>query len=1299
MAGGAIHGGLTQAHTVNNYYAAPPPPVEGAGDAPHDWAREVAGSPLWERVPEGRDRDPVRAAACDIASALAALHDEDARELADDPWWDQAFAVRFHGRVSQLVPATAAAAWDFHPVEVALLTLTPFLSQTLWVRTAARRLDVRPTDLRLTEAKEDRGAFEKFFDDGHERLARRASYGRPGAKSDIGWWLFHQWLDQDTRVRRAQGGAYKDLVAQLPLRGDYLKDLFGRAVIGRLIQGLRSPLWEACDRLGQFEDDFTVGGWLHDPQKVRVRRLALLLGAARACALDLPALPEDLVENLGIPERVDLRELRETTVHRAVWNDDHGPLVLVADCRHEAAVEALRRHVAHVDELLGDIHRATWNVETLQPLRTLPQRASAERVKPARREDGQPEFGSYGKFHVDPRRVQNLLMGDQLYRSPGLAIRELYQNALDACRYRKARTDFLALRGGTAPDDWKGEIVFEQGVAEDGRPYLECRDNGIGMGEAELMRVFARAGTRFTDLTDVRNERSEWEDAGIRMYPVSRFGIGVLSYFMIADEIEVVTRKLAANLDWTEPCFQVAIYGPNHLFRIRECRGRKEPGTTIRLYLRDNAPSCVTELTRLLGVAEFDTRAEHGARSESWPAGVYRSHEEGHHDRAIEAYGPLVPGPQAEGADVPSVVWCNSGGAVLVDGILTTPVVRRAALATTWAERRMHSYTGRGKTLRGAVVNLTGERVPKLSVDRLQILGDVAPDVADLLGAAVGHLVASDSELLDFSWIAHVAETHLKVADIIVEGVMAADRELRLPDGRTFRPAVVGCLPQDADFLGWVRSRERLSRPVPDAVLLWRLLAHGEAGPLMELVPELGEPNRLLPARPSDVAVWEAYDEPWDRPGYVLATAADVGLSAREFAKRAGELVAADIEPDRYPVDTPDPNDLAVLSRDLDGHGPWLSRTDPVPLRHFLRAHVKLDLAISQIAERLARYGFVVSAADTLPDRPAGTELRLLLGPGQGDGAWPQGDTEVPPGHVLWVAEDTGLSVSEVCHRLRERGLTVVEPPERHGAHDTKLLTETLDTTSPHWFRLGDEVSFDHIKQASKTCRMSVDDVIAVLGTYGLQLVKPRRTELTPLDRELLGFATSTDFEHGWILPDNVQFSDVMEVAEATGLSWAATADRLRELGVVCPLVFPEELSAEDAAALNVNLDLWRSRNTRQVDVTTVDLLITARRLRMPVGDTLALLESYGLRGPDHELPDIDDLHSALVLLSRDLDGRSPWIFPDTPVPLSHIVAASKTLGITVLQVADRLRGLGIDVPDVAETVRAAVARLPRSAG
>jgi hypothetical protein len=1325
-----VHGTAFQARDVDqvviNHFATPAPAsADGTTDTLlPGWAREVADSPLWQRLPPTRDAAPFRAAARDIAAALAALHDETEWEATGDPWWDRSFPTRFHGQLSQLLCAEDAPDGDFHPAEILLLTLAPYLSQTLWARTAADRVGVDPTDLRLTGVGGDRGDFERFFDRGHERLVRRARLELPerrGAESDIGWWLFHQWVDHGLRGTQDHWTAYADLLDRLPLPDAVPNALFNRRRTGQLLYGLRLSLGETCrhERLGRLDALASVADGIGVPQQVRVRRLAVLLAVARARALDIPALPDDLVENLGIPYPVGLADLRET-VEQAAWHTDNGRMVLqAADCHHEAVVEALRRHVGQVDLLLYDIRRAAGADETLTPLLTLPQRASAEGVEAALGDDDRPKFESYGKFQVDPRRVQELLMGDQLYRSPGLAIRELYQNALDACRYRRARTQFLATRpGGRARDDWEGRIRFEQGVGPDGRPYLLCEDNGIGMGASELSRVFARAGTRFTDLTDVRNERAHWERAGIEMHPVSRFGIGVLSYFMIADEIEVITRRLGEDGAMSEPCLKVAIHGPHHLFRIEGSMERLEAGTTVRLYLRERAPSCVTELIALLGVAEFETTAEHGMRSARWAPGEYALRS-GDRAAALNAGGARVPGPTG-GGGVPEVLWCESGGGVLVDGVLAHPKHVKGILAGEPAGDEDDVL------LRGAVVNLTGNRVPKLSVDRLQILSDISGDVEELLRAAVGELTSSSEGLLSYPWLCRVAKTHPRVADIIAEAAMAADLEFTLDGGRVFRPAQVGCLPLDDGILArvderyddhWLDDIYPIVR-VTDEVLLWRLLAHGAADRLADLGPELGEAGPLLPARPSDGVLLAMSERDLVRPGCVLRTAEIMGVTPRAAVARAVELGVGTLDPRRYPDGEPDPVDVDLLRngpRDAD-HIPvdeavvWLSAAKPVPLRHFLYAYVDLGLSVTETADRMRSYGFDVSLAKTLPDRPDRTDLVLLSQNGEGEGQWFRGDREVPPGHVLWSAERTGLLVAEVCRRLRNHGLDVTDPPERQSPQDLRLLSRDHDGR-PRWLAAGAVVPSKDVLDAAEKCGMTVADVAAVLTAYGLRPGSPPPVQPTDQDRTLFGLQGNGHAGPGRPLGGLHAWHRVWVRAAGLGLSQSAAADRLRALGVPCPLVLPEAPTEFDRALLDRDLFLWQTLEATDGEVPAPLLLITAYELSRPVPEIGARLESYGLRVPDLSLyrtSDRADLWDDIALLSRDLSGPElgavavyrpsllQWLTPRTQVPLHHLCAASTKLNIPLPEVAARLRRLGIDVPDVADTVRAAMARLPR---
>src|SRR5262249_11136655 len=113
----------------------------------------------------------------------------------------------------------------------------------------------------------------------------------------------------------------------------------------------------------------------------------------------------------------------------------------------------------------------------------------------------------------------------------------LFQNALDACRYRAARSKLAGV-------PYEPQISIFQGRTEAGREYVECHDNGVGMTRELLENCFAKAGNRFVSTLEFRQEMAAWNDADLEFFPNSQFGIGVFSYFIVAEELEVETGRL-----------------------------------------------------------------------------------------------------------------------------------------------------------------------------------------------------------------------------------------------------------------------------------------------------------------------------------------------------------------------------------------------------------------------------------------------------------------------------------------------------------------------------------------------------------------------------------------------------------------------------------------------------------------------------------------------------------------------------------------------------------------------------------
>jgi len=65
------------------------------------------------------------------------------------------------------------------------------------------------------------------------------------------------------------------------------------------------------------------------------------------------------------------------------------------------------------------------------------------------------------------------------------------------------------------------------------------------------------------------------------------------------------------------------------------------------------------------------------------------------------------------------------------------------------------------------------------------------------------------------------------------------------------------------------------------------------------------------------------------------------------------------------------------------------------------------------------------------------------------------------------------------------------------------------------------------------------------------------------------------------------------------------------------------------------------------------------------------------------------------LALLRDDESNEAFLDPEQPVPLSRLVALSRQLSSPLNQIVGRLRELGMNVPDLATTIRNALAKVP----
>ncbi|MFD5599620.1 HSP90 family protein [Leucobacter sp. NPDC058333] len=183
------------------------------------------------------------------------------------------------------------------------------------------------------------------------------------------------------------------------------------------------------------------------------------------------------------------------------------------------------------------------------------------------------------RFQVDLAGMVDLL-SRHLYSGPQVYLRELMQNAVDAVTARRE------LDSG-AP----AQIRIRCGADADGRATLEISDTGIGLTGEEAAELLATIG------------RSSKRDPALglgRDAFIGQFGIGMLAAFMVADDIEVISRSLAPDsvatrwLGSADGTFEVAEY--------------QEPvglGTTVRISARSDAAHWLEVDTVLALAAEF----------------------------------------------------------------------------------------------------------------------------------------------------------------------------------------------------------------------------------------------------------------------------------------------------------------------------------------------------------------------------------------------------------------------------------------------------------------------------------------------------------------------------------------------------------------------------------------------------------------------------------------------------------------------------------------------------------------------
>lgn len=174
------------------------------------------------------------------------------------------------------------------------------------------------------------------------------------------------------------------------------------------------------------------------------------------------------------------------------------------------------------------------------------------------------------EFKLDQHKILDLLTGHTLYNNSTVVLRELTQNALDAVRLQSSLDD-------SQLDLCAVEIHWDTNKRE-----LKVLDRGTGMSQDVIENHLLTVGSS-------RYQDAKFKEKHPTFHSISRFGIGVLSAFMVSDDVEITT--CTPDDDKARQIALQSVHGKYLIKLLDKVKDREQlpmypHGTSVRLKLR-----------------------------------------------------------------------------------------------------------------------------------------------------------------------------------------------------------------------------------------------------------------------------------------------------------------------------------------------------------------------------------------------------------------------------------------------------------------------------------------------------------------------------------------------------------------------------------------------------------------------------------------------------------------------------------------------------------------------------------------
>ncbi|MDR0865014.1 MAG: ATP-binding protein [Candidatus Symbiothrix sp.] len=136
-------------------------------------------------------------------------------------------------------------------------------------------------------------------------------------------------------------------------------------------------------------------------------------------------------------------------------------------------------------------------------------------------------------------KLAKLLIAPLYGNNPSYGIRELLQNAIDACLERSE----IEKKNGNSNYEPKISVIIEN---NDDKCFFRINDNGKGMTLNEIINYFLTIGTSYQSDFNWKKLTNESD-----IYRAGRFGIGVLAAFLLGKEISINTKSMHEQYRYT----------------------------------------------------------------------------------------------------------------------------------------------------------------------------------------------------------------------------------------------------------------------------------------------------------------------------------------------------------------------------------------------------------------------------------------------------------------------------------------------------------------------------------------------------------------------------------------------------------------------------------------------------------------------------------------------------------------------------------------------------------------------------